>query len=29
MSKYSDDYTPAEMVCVAVAREIEDGDILI
>lgn len=29
MSNYSDDYTPAEMVCVAVAREIEDGDILI
>ncbi len=29
MSKYSEDYTPAEMVCVAVAREIEDGDILI
>lgn len=29
MSSYSDDYTPAEMVCVSVAREIEDGDILI
>jgi len=29
MNKYSDDYSPAEMVCVAVAREIEDGDILI
>ncbi len=27
--KYSNDYTPAELVCVAVAREIEDGDILI
>jgi len=29
MSRYSDDYTPAELVCVSVAREIEDGDILI
>ena len=29
MNQYSDDYSPAEMVCVAVAREIEDGDILI
>jgi len=29
MNKYSDDYSPAEMVCVAVAREIEDGDVLI
>ncbi len=29
MSKYSDDYKPAELMCVAVAAEIEDGDILI
>jgi glutaconate CoA-transferase subunit B len=29
MNMYSDDYSPAEMVCVAVAREIEDGDVLI
>jgi glutaconate CoA-transferase, subunit B len=29
MSSYAEDYTPAEMVCVTVAREIEDGDLLI
>lgn len=29
MSKYAEEYTTAELVCVAVAREVEDGDILI
>jgi len=29
MSTYSEDYSTAELVCVAVAREIEDGDLLI
>jgi len=29
MSTYSDDYTTAELVCVSVAREIEDGDLMI
>lgn len=29
MREYAEDYSTAELVCVAVAREIEDGDILI
>ena len=29
MSQYAEEYTTAELVCVAVAREVEDGDILI
>lgn len=29
MKTYSEDYSVAEMVCVAVSREIEDGDLLI
>ena len=29
MSQYAEEYTIAELVCVAVAREVEDGDILI
>lgn len=29
MKEYAQDYSTAELVCVAVAREIEDGDILI
>ena len=29
MKEYADDYSTAELVCVAIAREIEDGDILI
>jgi len=29
MKEYAEDYSTAELVCVAVAREIEDGDILI
>ncbi|MCX5999613.1 MAG: hypothetical protein NTU41_08510 [Chloroflexi bacterium] len=29
MSKYAEEYTTAELVCVAVSREIEDGDLLI
>ena len=29
MSKYAEDYSTAELVCVAVAREVEDGDVLI
>jgi acyl CoA:acetate/3-ketoacid CoA transferase beta subunit len=29
MKEYAEDYSTAELVCVAVAREVEDGDILI
>ncbi|RLC91472.1 MAG: hypothetical protein DRI39_10300 [Chloroflexi bacterium] len=29
MSDYAEDYSTAELVCVAVAREVEDGDVLI
>jgi len=29
MKEYAEDYSTAELVCVAIAREIEDGDILI